>query len=297
MRVKKNQYLFTAFLLLFNSLLMADTGIAVFTAYTYINDLGLSLQDTANNNAVSRSGIKLGVNADWADINYQGGNSITLFANQDTDLSDNRNIRDIGFSVLHLQPLSKQWLLRSRLGIEQYRNDVLQSTAFDGFVLSATAGYMAAENSGVDIQFKKSYEKHRQDINDKYNTGRYLFSLKYYFPSLNAPQWNMQLQRQYNNADGVARDYTSNLLSVAYQHWQYKNIQGSIVLQRRDDTYDENNTQIRRDKLNFVALNILKPITKRWFFQTSLSAGYFDSNINNETQHYLQINIGVQTRI
>ncbi len=297
MRVKKIQYLLTPCLFLFNSLLFADTGIAVFSAYTYINDLGLSLQDAANNKTISRSGIKLGVNANWSDINYQGGSSVVLFVNQDTDLNDDRNIRDIGLSALYLQALSKKWLLRSHLGIEQYRNDVLLSTSFDGLSVNLTAGYMGAENSGVDIKLKQSYENHQQDSRDQYNTSRGLLSLSYYFPSNNSPQWSMQIQRQYNNANDAARDYVSNLISIAYKNWRYKSLQANFILQQRKDIYALSDPQTRRDKLSFFALDILKPINKQWLFRTSLSAGYFDSNFSNQTQDYLQITIGVQTQL
>jgi len=295
---KIKKYLLFCGLFLISPLLFAGTHATIFSAYTYINDLGLSLQDAANNSTISRSGIKLGAQINWQNINYQGGTSASLFVNQDTDLNDNRNIRDVGFNIIKLQALSASWLLRSQFFSEQYQNEVLLSTGFNGLGAAAMLGYMGEKNSGIDIGLKWFHENHQQDAMDQYKTERSQLSLQYYVAAAsNTAQWSVQLQLQNNQANDEARDYVSHLIGVSYKNWRWNDVIGNLSLQRREDNYRLSNPTARMDQLNFIALDLFKPLNKHSVFSVSLSGGFYDSNQITKNQTYLQINIGLQTRL
>lgn len=275
----------------------ANTNTGVFAAYTYINDLGISLQDGQTGSAISRSGLKLGADFNWADMNYQGGTTVSVFANQDNDLSDNRNISNLGLMVSRIKPLSNRWLSRSSFMLEQYRNHVVESTGYNGLGLNLTAGYMGDNQQGVDLSLKVMAEDHNQDALDLYRTIRTELGMTYYFPRQpNQPFWEAQLRWQNNQANNDYRDYDSTLLGLAYKGWHKNDWWGNLRFQRRQDDYRITTPQSRQDTLYFAAVDLFKMLDKQWQFRASFSAGLYDSNLLTSTQNYLQMSAGVQMR-
>jgi len=299
--------------------------------------LSIGLTQTNNIQAQSNSGINLDqvatssrngleTKATFAKqmLDYTGGYTLVAQVVYNKGLNGVGDRRAMEMSAAKLKLLNADWLMRSQLSVQRFRDDDLRVNSVDAIRFENTFGYLKENNSGIDIKLKLQYEKHDQDAEDRYNTQGTGVQLNYYFPhESNHPYWALQSGFNHNNASASLRDFNSINTALEYRQWSVASLTGNLRFQWQYDVYDQAlrvsstgkfmtsknanissmgmqncqcSEQQRSDRIYVAEVNLNKAIRKNMHWQFSASAGHYNSSIAAIKNDFYQVASRLQWR-
>jgi len=315
--------------LMFSTAVFSEVNQRVSIGITHTDNVEMQSNsgvDLDNVGSLTRSGVTTEFSLLKQNVDYTGGYIFGVRGLYNKGLNGAADISNLELSASKLSILNPDWLMRSKLSVQQYHNDDLQVNGFDGIRFENTFGYLKSDNSGTDITLEFVYESHGQDEDDSYEMQRSGVKLSHYLShKMNAPYWALHADVYHNNASGFLRNYNSFNTAVEYRQWSLGSFVGTVSAQWQHDDYNQlvrvsstgrfltprnanrNNGRIgtprngvtvtnekRLDDVYRLQVNLNKALKKDVNWQLSTSVGHYDSTIVDISESFYQVTSRLQ---
>jgi len=216
---------------------LGSTGLGL----TYSNNYSLQNGNYSNiqQERITRSGVEARAAASWQQFDPDGGVSMDIKALADRATDSGNTISHLQLAASKLLPLTPAWLTRFSARVVRYRDEDYLQNGYDGFSLSATAGYFGSQGEGFDLNFSWRDEKHDADPAARYRMQRTTAGVTYFFAArADDARPGVSLALQNHDSDEDRRDALSLLASVSLQGIRLGRHSLALSLNWRQDDYD-----------------------------------------------------------
>ena len=216
---------------------LGSTGLGL----SYSNNYSLQNGNYSNiqQNRVTRSGVEASAAASWQRFDPNGSISVDMKALADRASDSGNQISNLQLGVSKVLPLSPAWLTRFNARVMRYRDEDYLQNGYNGYSLSATAGYFSPEGDGFDLNIDWRDENHNVDPAASYRTQRMTAGLTWFFaaePDEALPSVSLALQN--HDSDEDRRDARSLLASFSLERIRLGRHVVALSLNWRQDNYD-----------------------------------------------------------
>ncbi len=297
----------------------AESSTYLNSGLSYINQQNLQSTQTANTSGTvttDRSGWLLGGRWGWQQLNATGGYSVNAQASMDLGLSGAGDIRAITLNGTWMHALNLDWLTRLNIQVNDYQDDDQPAYNSQTGGGKFTLGWFGKQNSGLDFNAAWQQEQYDDNPGMAYTADRLSFSSRYYFPHQhNSPYWSIHGELSRFDAAEMARySYDVTRLSLSYNSWHWRKLEGNIQLTWRNNRFDAADTSVgtmnhvddiitdtgmgnggmmgtpppkpdstqsatQNDTYLTTSLNLRYPLGKQWSVVSNLSRGQYRSNL------------------
>ena len=208
---------------------------------SYSNNYSLQNGNYSNiqQNRVTRSGVEASAAASWQQFDPSGGVSVDMKALADRASDSGNQISNLQLGVSKILPLSPAWLTRFNARVTRYRDDDYLQNGYNGYSLSATAGYFSPQGDGFDLNLGWRDENHNVEPAASYRTQRTTAGVTWFFaaePDEALPSVSLALQN--HDSDEDRRDARSLLASFSLERIRLGRHIVALSLNWRQDNYD-----------------------------------------------------------
>ncbi len=211
------------------------------TGVTYTNNLEVQSGSgitPAEQTSLNRAGAETAISLQRQSLDYTGGYVLEGTASLNKGLSGRQDITRVRGAVYRLAALTPDWLIRTGMEAEHYRNGDLPTGSYRGAGAEATLGHVGEAGAGTDIGFSVKREDHWQAADTPYKVNKQTLKLVHYFPHQpGQAYWSMEGAYQQTRSDDDSRDAASTLLGIQYNQWAVGALNGQVGLQWRQDDY------------------------------------------------------------